>query len=221
MKKLPNDKEIIEIAKKEYSTSKIPFQITKDKVALLVVDMQEEFVNPGGKLWVPNAYKQINSIKNLIETFRKLKLPVIFSAHVHHPDGLDKGLMFDEWPKIRNGALKEGTKGVEIYSEIGPLPNEKIIFKHRYSAFYNTDLELTLRNIGVDTIVICGTMTNYCCLSTAIDAFSRDFKVVFGSDVNSMDNDEIQDSILKTIRRGFGRVLSCEEIIKIIEEGEQ
>lgn len=211
---MPSEKEILEIARQEYLTPKVPFQITKDNAALLVVDMQEEFVNPEGMLWIPDAYEQIDLIRKLIGTCREQKIPVLFTAHVHHPSGLDKGLMFDIWPKIKSGALREGSKGVEIYHEIRPLPNEKVIFKHRYSAFHNTDLELVLRNMNIGTIIMCGTMTNYCCLSTLIDAFSRDFKIVFGSDINSMDNNDIQDGIMKTIRRGFGRVLSCEEIIK-------
>lgn len=133
---------------------------------------------------------------------------------ISFPITRDKGLLFDVCPILRKGVLNEGSKGAEIYHEIRPLPNEKVILKHRYSAFYDTDLEMVLRNLGIDTTIICGTMTNYCCLSTMVDAFSRDFKIVFGSDINSTDNSDIQDSIVETVRRRFGRVLSCEEIIE-------
>jgi ureidoacrylate peracid hydrolase len=88
----------------------------------------------------------------------------------------------------------------------------------RFSGFYNTNLESILRNVGkrrtIDTVIICGTVTNICCESTARDAFERDFRVVFGSDITSAWSDEFQNLTLKTIDYAFGWVMSLDEIIR-------
>ena len=71
--------------------------------------------------------------------------------------------------------MREGTGGIQIIDELAPLPNDIIIKKRRFSAFYNTELETVLKNIRgwgqIDTVIICGTVTNVCCESTARDAF--------------------------------------------------
>ena len=90
--------------------------------------------------------------------------------------------------------------------------------KLRFSAFYNTDLESILRNIkgrrSIDTVIICGTVTNICCESTARDAFERDYRVVFGSDITSAWSDEFQKLSLQIINYAFGWVMSYDEIIR-------
>jgi len=72
---------------------------------------------------------------------------------------------------IREGALRIGAEDVPTYLEIRPLEGEKVILKHRYSAFFDTDLHTYLRGCKVDTVIITGCMTNYCCGATARDAF--------------------------------------------------
>jgi ureidoacrylate peracid hydrolase len=69
----------------------------------------------------------------------------------------------------------------------------------------------------VDTVIICGTVTNICCEPTARDAFERDYKVVFGSDVTSAWTDDFQDLTLRNIEYAFGRVMSCDEIISALK----
>jgi len=73
-----------------------------------------------------------------------------------------------------------------------------------------------LKNLKVDTVIVCGTMTNYCCGTTAREAHARGYKVVFGSDINSTDDPEIQESELKTLRRGFALVISSDQIMDAI-----
>ena len=123
------------------------------------------------------------------------------------------------WP-IKEGALRIGDADVKTYSEIAPLAGEKVIPKHRYSAFFDTDLHTYLRGCGVDTVIITGCMTNYCCGATARDAFFRDYKVVFGSDVTATDSAELHDAELKTLRRGYARVVPAELILEALEQGD-
>jgi nicotinamidase-related amidase len=92
-----------------------------------------------------------------------------------------------------------------------------VIAKPSYGAFTNTTLDYILKNLGVDTVIICGTMTNYCCGTTARDAHARGYKVVFGSDINSTDDPDIQKAELKTLRRGFALVIGSADIEEAIE----
>jgi len=111
---------------------------------------------------------------------------VIYTAHVHRRDGCDMGLFDDLHPPIANrDALVDGTPGVEVYPELGPAPGEHVIKKHRYSAFFGTDLDIILREWGVDTVIISGTTTENCCHATARDAMFRNYRVVFLSDATA------------------------------------
>jgi nicotinamidase-related amidase len=94
-----------------------------------------------------------------------------------------------------------------------------VILKHSYSGFHQTPLESVLRSLGATTVVITGTMTNFCCGSTAREAFWRGFDVVFGSDCNSTDDPGLHEAELATLRRGFARIATAAEIIAAIGAG--
>ncbi len=93
-----------------------------------------------------------------------------------------------------------------------------IITKQTYNAFYNTNLDHTLKGMGRDTVIICGTMTNYCCGASARDAFFRGYRVVFGSDINATDDPQLHEAELQTLRRGYALIMSCDEIIEAIND---
>ena len=82
-------------------------------------------------------------------------------------------------------ALVDGTPGVDIYPELAPAAGEHVIKKHRYSGFFGTDLDIILREWGVDTVIISGTTTENCCHATARDAMFRNYRVVFLSDATA------------------------------------
>ena len=206
---------ILERAASEYAQSNPDFPITPAKTALLVIDLQEGFVAEGARMWTPQNLRILPNVMELIDRCRTLSIPVIFTEHVHDPSGRDKGLMWDvplNRP-IKEGALRIGAEEAATYHKLAPLPEEKVIQKHRYSAFYDTDLHTYLRGCNVDTLIITGCMTNYCCGATARDAFFRDYKVIFGSDLNATDNAELHEAELKTLRRGYARVISQKEIL--------
>jgi len=110
----------------------------------------------------------------------------------------------------------ENSKESEVADEIAPLENEKIIFKHRYSSFYNTDLETILRCLKIEDIVICGIMTNMCCESTARDAYYRDYRIFFPADGTGSINEEMHLASLLNLSFGFAYITSTCEIIKEI-----
>lgn len=98
--------------------------------------------------------------------------------------------------------------------ELGPEPGDYVITtKRRLSAFYGTDLEITLRALEVETILLIGVNTNTCVQCTALDAFNRDFGVVVVADgVHSMYGDDLHLFGLQNIARAFGWVLSLDEV---------
>jgi len=156
------------------------------KTAMIVVDMQNDFVAAGAAMETPAARAAVPKIAEALAICRDAKIRVIYTAHVHRHDGCDMGLFDDIYPPIaKRAALVDGTPGAEIYRELAPAPGEHVIRKHRYSAFFGTDLEIILREWGVDTVIISGTTTENCCHATARDAMFRNYRVIFLSDATA------------------------------------
>ena len=181
--------------------------------ALLVVDMQTFFLDPDSPTFTCGGLAILPAIKRMIEAFRGAERPVIYTRHVHHPDDLDSGIMGWWWP----GKCIEGTPESEIHPDIAPLPNEKVVFKHRYSAFYNTDLETILRCLKVEDVVITGIMTNMCCESTARGAYYRDYRVFFPADGTGSVIEEMHVASLLNLAFGFASVTTCESLLEQVE----
>ncbi len=120
--------------------------------------------------------------------------------------------MPNRFPELGNDPewFREG----KIWQEISPGQDEIVIYKPSYGAFYDTPLETILKNMGKDTIIICGTLTNYCCGTTARQGYERGYKVIFGSDVTSTDDPDMQEPELKVLRKGFAKVMDLEKIIE-------
>ena len=104
-----------------------------------------------------------------------------------------------------------------MWHELAPREGDIVIQKSSYGAFYDTPLETILKNMEKDTIIICGTLTIYCCGATARQAYERSFKVIFGSDVTSTDDPEMQEPELKVLRKGFAKVMTADEIIEMLK----
>jgi nicotinamidase-related amidase len=184
-------------------------QLNCSKSALLVVDMQNFFLDPASPSFTCGGLAILPNLKKLIHAFRAASLPVIYTCHVHHPDLLDAGIMGWWW----KGMCKEGTPESEVHLELAPLPSEKVILKHRYSAFYNTDLETILRCLKVEDLVITGIMTNMCCESTARDAYYRDYRVFFLADGTGSINEDMHLASLLNLAFGFAWVTSVVSIL--------
>jgi ureidoacrylate peracid hydrolase len=177
--------------------------------ALLVIDMQKFFLDPSSPSFTCGGLAILPRIKHLVETFRQVNRPVIYTRHVHHPDNIDSGIMKWWW----EGMCIEGSPESEVDQELTPTRTEKVVLKHRYSAFYNTDLETILRCLKVEDIVITGIMTNMCCESTARDAYFRDYRVFFPADGTGSINEEMHLASLLNLAFGFAYVTTT----KIIE----
>jgi nicotinamidase-related amidase len=137
--------------------------------ALVVVDMQKDFCYPEGALYAGDGVKEIFSpLREVIRSARE-SMPVIFTQDWHRKDDNE----FKIWPPhcIVN------TEGAEVIDELQAGEEDFYIKKRRYSAFYGTDLDLVLKELGVDSLILTGVLTNICVLHTAADAVSRGYKV--------------------------------------------
>jgi nicotinamidase-related amidase len=192
------------------------FELGAAGSALLVVDMLDEFVKPHwSPFWVPEATAQVPRIRRLIDGCREAGVPVIYTANAVHSRDMDvvRGSKHLPLFRVERGIMAQLFQKASIYSDLEPEPQDLVILKPTYDAFVGTRLDITLRNLGVDTVVICGTMTNFCCGTTARSAYMHGYNVVFGSDVTSSDMEELHRAEIRTLRRGFAMVLSSQEIL--------
>jgi nicotinamidase-related amidase len=163
---------------------KLRWDIVPSRTALIVVDMQRVFCERGEALYVPSTGAIIPNIKALLSAFHESDMQVVYLRHIVRGDGSDTGRMLDLYPNV-NETLARGLPGVEIIEDLAPTPDDVIVDKLFYSGFHNTDLDTILRRRDVDTIVVCGTVTNVCCETTVRDGAHREYKVIVISDANA------------------------------------
>jgi nicotinamidase-related amidase len=189
-------------------------KLRRKRACLLVVDMQNEFVEDSGAVFFHYAADIVPNLRRIVSACRKNGVPVIFTGHVHEDPAVDGGMTAQWWPQIKRGeSLIKGTRGAQISSRLRPRKGERIIWKHRYSAFYNTGLELMLRGMGITDLIITGVLTNVCCESTARDAFFRDFRVFFVADATATSEPEFHIASLKNLAYAFAYVISTRNIL--------
>jgi nicotinamidase-related amidase len=215
-----SEEEVLNLARDAYDIGRARFDLKIADCALLVIDMQDEFIKPNwSPFWVPEGTRLVPRIKRLIERCRDKQVPVIFTAFARTHQYADRprsgALMPNRYPEL-DGDQRFFQEG-RIWAEIAPLDHEIVIFKPSYGAFYDTPLETILKNLAKSTVVICGTLTNFCCGTTARQAYERGFQVVFGSDITATDDPDMQEPELRVIRKGFGRVMTCEEIFNQLQ----
>ncbi|MFQ6065559.1 MAG: cysteine hydrolase family protein, partial [Candidatus Bathyarchaeia archaeon] len=148
--------------------------------ALIVIDMLNDFVT--GKLKTERAKHIIPNIKKLIQTARKADVPVIYSNDAHLP--VDSEL--HKW----GGHAMKGTEGAEVIPQLKPSGGDYVLEKRTYSGFFETGLDLLLRDMDVDTIVLTGLHTNICVRHTAADGFFRGYRIVVPKDATEALSDQ-------------------------------
>lgn len=211
------EKDVLHLARRAYNEGDALFEIKPENCALLVIDMQDEFVKPHWSPdWVPEATKQVPRIKNLIEHCRSRNVPVIFTVYSKTHNYMDRPKTGKFMPGRYSDLdidFSQFYQDGQVWHELEPREDEIVIRKSSYGAFYDTPLETILKNMEKDTVIITGTLTNYCCSTSARQAYERSFKVVFGSDVTAADDPELQEFEMKVMRKGFAKVLTADEII--------
>ena len=191
--------------------------------ALIIVDMQNDFVRSGAPLEVPTALSTIAAQKSLIETFRKHKIPIIYTKFISHPHYY---LLWEWSPQCKPptkccwkghqryyGDIAKTEECTDIIDELSPSSNEIIIEKFGYGAFHETSLHKTLQGLGVTSLVVTGTVTQICVEETAREAFHHGYKTTLVEDGVSSFAPDLHSATLKNFAMKFGWVAKSESII--------
>jgi ureidoacrylate peracid hydrolase len=200
------------------------FHVVPSKTALINIDMQNCFVE-NSPVAAPRGTEILPRINKLANACREQGALVIHTVHVVRPDGSNTGVMGEIIPAIAAGLINRGNPAAELHPGIVVGAGDIILEKPRYGAFTGTDLELILRNKGIDTVII-GICTNVCCETTAREANMRDFHVFFLSDATAtfdtpeLKADQIQPVVLATMKAAFAQVENTASMIgKLAKQG--
>ncbi|WP_112322025.1 cysteine hydrolase family protein [Oceanibium sediminis] len=193
-----------------------------DKTALVVVDMQTYFLDPASGASVPNARAIVPNINRLAEALRAAGGKVIWIRTLFTEEALadiphfHRELLTPERFETRCAALDRSAEGSQLWPDLDVRPEDMIVEKTRYSGMIQGagDLEAQLRDAGIDTLLITGTMTNACCESTARDAMMRNFRTTMVHDGCASIRDDEHAFALIHFALFFGDVTGTDELIQ-------
>lgn len=202
------------------------------RTALVVVDMQRGFLDPGEAMEVPPARDTVAAIQSLLALFRGKRMPVVFTEFVYSEEvPLLVGRLHPEHQPAKPGAPRgfglpsssclEGTPSADTVPDLAPRPGELVVRKRGYDAFAGTALDRALRVRNVTSLVVAGTMTDICVLATVIGAFHREYRVTVVEDGVSTLWPEMQRATLDIIGRAYGRIATAKEIADQISSWSQ
>jgi len=191
-----------------------------DHTALLVIDMQNGFCHPEGSfaklgLDVSLCTAAVAGCRRLVDAAHAAGVPVIYTRYVYRADYRDGGVLVQEiMPALgSSGSLAAGSWDAELVDELPPTPDDFVIDKNRYSAFYGTGLEPVLTSLGVRNLVLCGVTTNMCVETTARDASQRDYRTFVVSDATGELEESRHEAALATLGFGFGAVVTTADVV--------
>ena len=185
------------------------------KTALLVIDMQNDFIEKGAILEIKNIRHGLSKLSKCIATLRKKGVLIIFTKHVYDPK--NNPVEAHLFPELAHTGLRRKTHGADITQKLTRNTGDVVLEKTRYDCFYKTNLEVLLKRKDIANLIITGTMTNVCCDSTARGAMYRDFTVWFSSDLTFASDKKVQAYSLKTISANFGYVKSTKELLALLK----
>jgi biuret amidohydrolase len=177
--------------------------------ALLVIDMQNDFLLPGAPVPAPGGMKLVPAIAALAREARLLGLPVVFTQEMHRADHSDFGIELAFEPPH----CLEGTAGMDLVEGLGPEPGDvRIMGKRRYDAFLGTDLDLALRTRDVENLLVTGVCTDICVICTVHHARNLDYRCFVLSDAVAGTTPERHRAALACIDHAFGFVGTVAEV---------
>jgi ureidoacrylate peracid hydrolase len=217
-----------------------PIDIDPAKAAVIVVDMQNDFGSKGGmfdRVGIPlDGFKRaVDTIALVLDAARESGFRIVYLKMGFRPDLSDLGaegspnrvrhLAFGVGQSITTpeGAesriLIRDTWGTDIVDELKPRPEDRVVYKHRYSGFYETELDSMLKEAGINQLIVTGCTTSVCVESTIRDAYFRDYQSVLLSDcidepIGKSLSRTNHDASLTLIEMLFGWVAVSEQFLK-------
>lgn len=188
--------------------------------ALIVIDMQNSFCSDAGGcdkagLPVENLKVAIEPCGRLIAVAREFHMSVIYTRYVLRPDYSDGGVIIHELsPHLKEvTALVEDSWDIEVVDALRPADGDHVVDKNRPSAFYTPAFETTLKDIGVDSLVVCGVTTNCCVESTVRDASQRDYKTFVVADAVAEFEEDRHRIALQSMGKLFADVVTIADVV--------
>jgi ureidoacrylate peracid hydrolase len=191
--------------------------------------MQNGFVSKGGSydlmgINVSRYADVIPTLKRLIEFCREVKIPIFYSQAVREESGIDLLTRSHRiLPKSREERIKRrpicirGSWDAEIVDELKPSADDHVVIKRRDSVFQDTEFEVWLQSLGIDSLIFSGIDTSICVESSLRDAFNHGYDIVMISDATASNNHAHYNSTLDNIRNYYGLVMNLEELISYIQ----
>jgi isochorismate hydrolase len=184
---------------------------TPGQAALLVIDMQRYFVEPGCHAFLPSAPAIVPGVRQLIADFAGRGRPVFFTRHLNTPQ--NAGMLAQWWSET----ISEDSAESEIISDFD-LSKGTVVKKCQYDAFHGTQLEDELKKSAVAQLVITGVMTHLCCETTTRSAFVKGFEVFFTIDGTATASEDFHVATLLNLAHGFASPVLVEDIARSFEE---
>ena len=186
-----------------------------NNTALIMIDMQRGFIDPSSPLCIASAAATVPACAEAIRFFHEKELPLFYAVRRYRADGSDV-------EKARAKTWAEGGKPLsescpESMSDAFPetfevTERDYVLIKPRFSAFFATGLDLVLRRLGVQTLVLAGTTTPNCIRTTCYDALSLDYDVIVLSDCTSSVSDAVQTANLEDMQRVGAKIMTLEQL---------
>lgn len=225
MHKVSVPQSVIDRVVKRHGREHVHESLDPAKTALIVVDMQNAFMLPGvAHSPCLMAQEIVPNINRLAQAVRATGGTVVWIKTTYTDQTLESwsvlyGMIGPQGTEKRARALTEGSKGHELWPELDIQPPDLTVEKNRYSAFIqgSSDLAAILRERGLDTLLITGTVTNVCCESTARDAMMLNFKAIMVTDGNAANTDEDHNASLCNFYLTFGDVMSTDFAIDCLK----
>lgn len=174
--------------------------VETDRTALVIIDMQKDFVKAGHPMRVEGAFGSLARVVEALELFRELGWPVFHVVREYRADGSDVEITrFRRFVEQEKFAVP-GTEGCEIVDELKPLPGEYRIVKNRFSAFMATELDFILRRLRIERIAVAGTQYPNCIRTTVFDGVSLGYEMTVLVDACSAATPEIARANILDIR---------------------
>lgn len=182
--------------------------------AILVIDMQNDWLSPSSPVYNPNARATLPAIARFLDYGRARGWAIIYIYRTHRASGIDAELFRRHYFEEGRPYCLPGSKGAEIADEIAPLPEDIKIDKKRFSGFMGTDLEIILRRLGAKNIFITGTQYPNCIRATAVDSMSRDYNTTVLTDCCSAMTKEVADANIYDMRNMGIPCVPSEEVME-------
>jgi nicotinamidase-related amidase len=195
----------------------VRWDLVPGRTALVLIDLQRDFLHPDG--WYAASGVDIGHMRRVIEPTHRLVaaaraagVPIVWTRHGFRGEE-DAGPFFQLRPFLRDGGLRLDTWGFDLLDDFDVRDEDWITEKNRLSAFFQTKLDLVLRGLHAETVLISGVLTNQCVAATSKDAAFRDYRPIVVEECTGTTLPHLHDPALEMMRVGWAEVRGLDDVL--------